>query len=107
MNDKRWTLLDERLDVVAVTAWEVLAIRIAMGIGAALLMRPIFENMPKVKRSIFAKNKLDVVPHDQNMVTKFHEEIFQAIRNSDPREASHAMLAHLKYTEKNFMESLK
>jgi signal transduction histidine kinase/CheY-like chemotaxis protein len=42
VNDKRWTLLDERLDVVAVTAWEVLAIRIAMGIGAALLMRPIF-----------------------------------------------------------------
>src|ERR1700743_2841523 len=54
----------------------------------SLLMRPIFENMPKVKRSIFAKNKLDVVPHDQDMVLKFHEDIFQAIRNADPREAS-------------------
>ena len=73
----------------------------------ALLMRPIFENMPKVKRSIFAKHKLDVVPHDQDMVVKFHAEIFQAIKNADPREASHAMLAHLKYTEKNFMDSLK
>src|ERR1700761_4393064 len=73
----------------------------------SLLMRPIFENMPKVKQSIFAKNKLDVVPHDQNMVLKFHEEIFEAIKNADPREASHAMLAHLKYTEKNFMDSLK
>jgi signal transduction histidine kinase/CheY-like chemotaxis protein len=42
VSDKRWTLLDERLDVVAVTAWEVLAIRIAIGIGAALLTRPLF-----------------------------------------------------------------
>lgn len=42
MSDKRWTLLDERLDLVAVTAWEVLAIRIAVGVGAALLMRPVF-----------------------------------------------------------------
>jgi DNA-binding FadR family transcriptional regulator len=40
-------------------------------------------------------------------VIQFHEEIFHASKNSDPREASHAMLAHLKQTEKNFMESLK
>ena len=73
----------------------------------SLLMRPIFENMPKVKRSIFAKNKLDVIPHDQNMVLKFHREIFEGIKNADPREASHAMLAHLKFTERNFMDSLK
>lgn len=73
----------------------------------SLLMRPIFENMPKVKRSIFAKNKLGVIPHDQNMVLKFHREIFEGIKNADPREASHAMLAHLKFTERNFMDSLK
>jgi GntR family transcriptional regulator, transcriptional repressor for pyruvate dehydrogenase complex len=73
----------------------------------SLLMGPIFDNMPKVKRTIFAKNKLDYIPHEKNMVLKFHEEIYQAIKNADPREASHAMLAHLKYTEKNFMDALK
>jgi len=73
----------------------------------SLLMRPIFENMPKVTRSIYAKNRLEVIPHDQNMVLKFHQEIFEGIKNADPREASHAMLAHLKFTEKNFMDSLK
>jgi GntR family transcriptional repressor for pyruvate dehydrogenase complex len=73
----------------------------------ALLMRPIFDNMPKVKNTIFAKNKLDYLPHEKNMVLKFHQEIYEAIKNADPREASHAMLAHLKYTEKNFMEALK
>lgn len=73
----------------------------------SLLMGPIFDNMPKVKRTIFAKNNLDYIPHEKNMVLKFHEEIYQAIKNADPREASHAMLAHLKYTEKNFMDALK
>ena len=35
---KPWTLLhDVRLDSVARTAWEVLAVRIVMGVGAALL----------------------------------------------------------------------
>jgi signal transduction histidine kinase/CheY-like chemotaxis protein len=42
VSDRRWSLLDERLDVVAVTAWEVLAIRIVIGVGAALLMRLVF-----------------------------------------------------------------
>ena len=73
----------------------------------SLLMGPIFDNMPKVKRTIFAKNKLDYLPHEKNMVLKFHEDIYLAIKNADPREASHAMLAHLKYTEKNFMDALK
>jgi GntR family transcriptional repressor for pyruvate dehydrogenase complex len=73
----------------------------------SLLMRPIFDSMPKVKRTIFAKNKLEYLPHEKNMVLKFHEDIFEAIRNGDPREASHAMLAHLKYTEKNFKDSLQ
>ena len=72
----------------------------------ALLVRPIFDSMPKVKRAIFARNDLDYLPHEKNMVVQFHEEIFQAIKNADPREASHAMLAHLKYTEKNFRDSL-
>jgi len=72
-----------------------------------LLMRPIFDNMPKVKHAIFSKKNVDILPAEENKVIQFHEEIFHAIKNSDPREASHAMLAHLKQTEKNFMESLK
>ncbi|MBN9382722.1 MAG: FadR family transcriptional regulator [Chitinophagaceae bacterium] len=73
----------------------------------ALLMRPIFDNMPKVKRSIYAKNNLGYLTHDKSMVLKFHEDIYEAIKNADPREASHAMLAHLKATEKNFKDSLE
>jgi signal transduction histidine kinase/ActR/RegA family two-component response regulator len=34
---KRWDLLDERLDRVARTAWDVLAVRLVMGLGAAVL----------------------------------------------------------------------
>jgi GntR family transcriptional repressor for pyruvate dehydrogenase complex len=72
----------------------------------ALLMRPVFDNMPKVKRSIYAKNDVRYLTHDKGGVLKFHQDIYDAIRNADPREASHAMLAHLKATEKNFKESL-
>lgn len=72
----------------------------------ALLMRPVFDNMPKVKRSIYAKNDVGYLTHDKGVVLKFHQDIYEAIRNADPREASHAMLAHLKATEKNFKESL-
>jgi len=40
--EKRWNLLDERLDIVAQTAWEVLAIRVVVGIGASLLALRLF-----------------------------------------------------------------
>jgi signal transduction histidine kinase/ActR/RegA family two-component response regulator len=35
--NRRWNVLDERLDVVARTSWDVLAVRIVIGIGAATL----------------------------------------------------------------------
>jgi len=35
--DRRWNVLDERLDIVARTSWDVLAIRALIGVGAATL----------------------------------------------------------------------
>ncbi|MFN4175862.1 ATP-binding protein [Phenylobacterium sp.] len=46
MSDGRWTLLDERLDMVARTSWDVLVVRILIGLGAAGLsayvLDPVF-----------------------------------------------------------------
>jgi signal transduction histidine kinase len=40
--EKRWNLLDERLDIVARIAWEVFAIRLFVGTGASLLGARVF-----------------------------------------------------------------
>jgi signal transduction histidine kinase/AmiR/NasT family two-component response regulator len=42
VTDKRWSLLDERLEVVAVTAAAVLVVRLLAGVGAAVLANLIF-----------------------------------------------------------------
>ncbi len=73
----------------------------------SLLMRPIFDTMPRFKGSIFAKNKIGDRETEKSRLVQFHEDIYQAIRKGDPGEASYAMRAHIKRSEKNFLESLK
>ena len=43
MTDKRWSLLDERLEIVAVTAVEVFVVRMLMGVGVAILSAFVFD----------------------------------------------------------------
>lgn len=43
MSGKRWSLLDERLDTVAITAIEVVVMRLIGGLGAAVLAGYIFQ----------------------------------------------------------------
>ena len=42
MGDRRWRLLDNRLDVVARTSWEILTVRLLIGAGAAALAAQAF-----------------------------------------------------------------
>lgn len=72
-----------------------------------LIMRPVFDSLPKVKRSIFTKNRIDDLPAEKKMLIQFHEDIYQAIKRGDPLEASYTMRAHLKRGAKNFINSLK
>ena len=73
----------------------------------ALFMKPVFNSLPKVKRSIFSKNKIDDRPAEKNMVIQYHEDIYQAIKRRDPLEAAYIMRAHLKRAAKNYINSLK
>jgi GntR family transcriptional regulator, transcriptional repressor for pyruvate dehydrogenase complex len=73
----------------------------------ALIMRPVFDSLPKVKRSIFTKNKIDDRPAEKILLIQFHEDIYQAIKRGDSLEASYIMRAHIKRGAKNYFNSLK
>ncbi|MDR3715077.1 MAG: FadR/GntR family transcriptional regulator [Puia sp.] len=73
----------------------------------SLLMRPVFDSMPRFKRSIFAKNKIDDRQAEKRRLIQFHEDIYQAINSGDSREAAYAMQTHIKRSERNFLDSLK
>lgn len=72
----------------------------------SLLMEPVFNPMPKFKKSIFAKNKISNLEKEKQLLIHFHEGIFTAIRNKDSREAFYMMREHLKRSENNYMASL-
>lgn len=73
----------------------------------SLMMMPIFDSLPKVKRSIFTKNKIADRPAEKTLLIQFHEDIYQAIKSGNPMEASYVMRAHLKRGAKNFINSLE
>ena len=73
----------------------------------SLLMRPIFDSMPRFKQAIFAKNQVGDMAAEKDRLVQFHQDILDAIRKGDPGEASYNMRAHIRRSEKNFLESLK
>ena len=72
-----------------------------------ILLSPIFNLIPKYKKSIFAKSAQINLQGEKNKLIKYHSDIFNAIKDKDSKSAHKAMLDHLKNTERNFIKTIR
>ncbi len=67
--------------------------------AVSLIMRPIYNILPKYHTILFGK-----VPGLRKLTLQYHRDIFSAIREKDSDRAKRLMENHLQETEKNFLQ---
>jgi DNA-binding FadR family transcriptional regulator len=70
-----------------------------------LLLGPIYNLMPKFKKSVFAKPTDGNLLEDKKIMLFHHNSILEAIESQDEEKATEAMKAHILETKSNYFKS--
>lgn len=72
-----------------------------------LLMEPVYNLITKYGLKVFGKSFEITSQTQKDVLVNSHNDIFDAIKNRDGREAYFVMRQHIKLTEKNYKRNIK